>query len=60
MLDQEHHPSLQSLRALDWLNFFFADVLTGVVRFSPSILRRRSTGISPRIGGRNPKLPTQA
>src|SRR5437773_2476386 len=33
MPDHQHHPSPQSLRALDWLNFFLADVRTGVCPF---------------------------
>ncbi len=33
MPDHQRHPSPQSLRALDWLNFFLADVRTGVGPF---------------------------
>ena len=43
----------------DWLNFSWPNVLTGVARFSPSFLRRHSTGVSRGSGIDNPELSTQ-
>jgi hypothetical protein len=49
-------PSAQSLRGLDWLNFFLADVQTGVGPFLAIYLagykwNEQSVGIALTVGG---------
>src|SRR5712692_1627105 len=56
MPDHQRHPSPQSLRALDWLNFFLADVRTGVGPFLAIYLvtqhwNEQAVGMALTIGG---------
>lgn len=54
--EESPHPSTQSLRALDWLNFFLADVQTGVGPFLAIYLaaykwNEQRVGLALTIGG---------
>jgi hypothetical protein len=54
--DQTRQPSTRSLRGLDWLNFFLADVQTGVGPFLAIYLagyawNEQRVGIALTVGG---------
>ena len=47
---QERHPSKTSLRSLDWLNFFLADVRDGMGPFMGTFLRQNHHWDAGRVG----------